>query len=190
MLVRTCREFRAAITAKYRPADNSQLKMSFLLVRASAIFEAASRAQLAAISYVKSPHLGLADLRLLPAHLVPRVGLQERQDVPNTGMDSLAALYGAGKISIPSFSSNHLDVVAGSLGVGLKELLRADLDGDGIEEILVHRIIYAVKGTFRNYQIGLLRRAEPGARFSFEDWPPNDGWGDAQMDLHVARATR
>jgi hypothetical protein len=47
MEVRTCREFRAATAAKYRPADNTQLKMSVFLMRASTLLEAVSRARLA-----------------------------------------------------------------------------------------------------------------------------------------------
>jgi hypothetical protein len=190
MVVKTCREFRAATAANYRPLDNSNLKMSLPLMRASAVLEAASCARLAAISYVKSPHVGLADLRLLPAYLVPRVHSGERQGGGDLFTDSIQALLSAEEASIVSFSSSHLGVISGDFGTSLQELLRADLDGDGIEEILIQRIIYAVAGTFRHYGVGLLRRPEPDVPFSFEDWAPNKNWARVQRDTHIARITR
>jgi hypothetical protein len=190
MEVRTCREFRAAIAAKYYPSDNTQLKMAFFLMRASALLEAASRARLAAISYIKSPHTGVADLHLLPANLLPWVSEEQMQDIANLSTYSFQSLLSANTISILSVSSYHVDVVIGDLGTSLQELLRADFDGDGIEEILVQRIIYATGGTFRDYGIGLLRRPEADVQFNFEYWTPNDDWVRAQRGTHIARIMR
>jgi hypothetical protein len=190
MVVKTCREFRAATAANYRPSDNSNLKMSLPLMRASALLEAASCARLAAISYVKSPHVGLADLRLLPAYLVPGVRSGESEGGGDLFADSIQALLYAKKVSVASFSSSHLGVISGDFGTSLQELLRADLDGDGIEEILIQRIIYAVGGTFRHYEVGLLRRPEPDVPFSFEDWAPNENWTRSQGDAQIARIMR
>lgn len=190
MAIRTCREFRAAISAKFYPSDNTQLKMSLPLMRASALLEAASRARLAAISYIKSPHVGVADLYLLPAYLLPRVGDEQKQDGESLSSSSLQSFLSAKKISILSVSSDQLSVVIGDIGMLLQELLRADLDGDGIEEILVQRTIYATQGTFRAYEIGLLRRPEPDVGLTFGDWAQNGDWARAQREIHIARIMR
>jgi hypothetical protein len=49
----------------------------------------------------------------------------------------------------------------------LKELLRADIDGDGIEEILIQYYTYAVGGTFGYGFVGTLHRSGPDAMFEF-----------------------
>jgi len=190
MVVRTCREYRAAIAACFYPSDNTQLKMSLPLMRASALLEAASCAQIAALSYIKSPHIGVADLHLLPAYLLPQICDEQKRDIANLSTSSFQSLLSSNKISILSVSSNHVSVVIGDFGTHLQELLRADLDGDGIEEILVQRIIYATGGTFRAYGIGLLRRPEADVPLSFEDWAQNGDWVRAQRDTHIARIMR
>ena len=153
--------------------------------------EAASRARLAAISYIKSPHVGVADLYLLPAYLLPRVGDEQKQDGESLSSSSLQSFLSAEKISILSVSSDQLSVVIGDIGMLLQELLRADLDGDGIEEIfLVQRTIYATQGTFRAYEIGLLRRPEPDVGLTFGDWAQNGDSGSRQREIHIARIMR
>jgi 5-methylcytosine-specific restriction endonuclease McrA len=190
IVVRTCREFRVAMAAKYRPADNTQLKMSFFLMRASALIEAASRARLAAVSYLNSPHVGLADLDFLPGFMLPWVSDEQKRRVEELSISSLQSLLSAGEISIRSISSNHLDVSIGGLGVSLRELIRADLDGDGNEEVLVQHTVYAVQGTFRHYTFGLLRRYEPDGRFSYEDWSATEESAQVQREFHLERASR
>jgi hypothetical protein len=190
MVVRTCREFRAAIAALFRPADNMQLRMSLFLMRASALLEAASRARLATVSYINSPHVGLADLDLLPGYLLPWVSDEQKQRIEELSTSSLLSLLSAGEISIRSISSNHLDIVVGDLGVSLQELIRADLDADGNEEILAQHTIYATQGTFRHYTIGLLRRFEPDGRLAYEDWSATDDWTQVQREFHLERAMR
>ena len=69
--IRTCREYKSAIAAGYYPSDNMELKISFTLETASAVLEAASRAKLAPVSYIRTPRLGVTNLNLLPVLVAP-----------------------------------------------------------------------------------------------------------------------
>jgi hypothetical protein len=69
--IRTCREYKSAITAGYYPSNNLELRFSYTLATASAVLEAASRAKLATTSYLRSPRLGVTSLNLLPGKLAP-----------------------------------------------------------------------------------------------------------------------
>lgn len=148
--VRTCREYRTAVSSGFYPSDNTQLKMSFLLVTASAILEAAARAKLAAVSHFRS--------------LRKSVMGADKEDPQLTKPDGLE--------------------------LSLTELMRADFDGDGIEEILVLQRIYATAGTFRALEIGLLRKAHPQSEIEYSTWSVDANWAQAQRKLHMERMTK
>lgn len=169
ILVRTCREYRAAVEAGFYPSNNQELRLSSLLMRASAALEAASRARIASVSYIDSPHIGVADLHLLPANLLPWFS-DEHKDAIESLCGSLQTLLDENKIFIRSVSSNHVNLLFDGAGTIIEELLRADLDGDGVQEILVQRNTYLVSGTLRGYAIGILSRPAPDALLSYQRW--------------------
>jgi hypothetical protein len=146
--VRTCREYRTAVSSGFYPCDNTQLKMSFLLVTASAILEAAARARLAAVSYFGPKRKKVTDAD------------REDSQAPESG----------------------------GLELSLTELMRADFDGDGIEEILVLQRIYATAGTFRALEIGLLHKPHAHSEIEYSTWDVDANWAQAQKKLHMERA--
>ncbi len=172
MVIRTCREYRAARTAGYYARTTLAMKMEAFVSVANAVLEAASGAQLPAISYFRSPHAGVADLNLLPAGVLPAISPDGATRIASLGNATLRDLALSGEVSIIDVSSNRLNVAFEGLGMVLKELLRADLDGDGVEEILVQYYIYAIGGTLGISSIGLLRRSGPEALMNYESWAP------------------
>jgi hypothetical protein len=148
------------------------MKMEAFVGAADAVLEAASRAQIPAISYLKSPHVGVADLNLLAAAVLPAISPDGQAMIEALGKVSLRDLALSNKITIIDVSSTRLNVAFEGLGVVLKELLRADLDGDGAEEILVQYYTYAIGGTLGVSSIGLLRRSSSEALLEYESWPP------------------
>jgi hypothetical protein len=143
--IRTCREYRTAVSSGFYPTDNTQLKMSFLLVTASAILEAASRAKLAAVSYIG----------------------HKREKVRQVGQE---------------------DPDSGGFDLSLTELIRADFDGDGIEEVLVLQRIWATGGSFRAVEVGLLRRPTADSKIEYSTWDLDANWAEAQQKVFRDRA--
>ena len=173
MVIRTCREYRAAKSAKYYAPTTFAMKMEAFVSAADAVLEAASRAQIPAISYLKSPHVGVADLNLLPATILPAISPDGQAMIDDLGKVSLRDLALSNKIAVIDVSSTRLNVAFEGLGMVLKELLRADLDGDGAEEILVQDYTYAIGGSLGVSSIDLLRRSSSEAPLEYESWPPD-----------------
>jgi len=168
MIIHTCREYRIAIATGYYPSTNFAIKMTAFLDAANAIIDAASNAQVASISYVRNPRVGVADLRLLPKEVLPYIGLDWNTELKSLQAHSLAELASKGELRIISISSSKMHFEWNGAGAVLTELLRADLDGDDIEEVLVQIYTYAVGGTFGYSYVGALRRGGPDDMFSFE----------------------
>jgi hypothetical protein len=138
-----------------------------LLKAADAIMDAVARAQVASVSYVSNPHVGVADLQLLSRHVLPCFGPDLERLIAEVTESSLEELARARKLSIIDVSSTRLQFEWEGMGAVLKELLRADLDGDSVEELLIEHYTYAVGGTRGYGSVGVLRRLGPDAMFDY-----------------------
>jgi hypothetical protein len=186
--VRTCREYKSAITAGCYPSDNTELKVSFILATASAVLEAASCAKLAPISYIRSPRLGVTNLNLLPGKLAPTWRLDGSEIISVSDADSIQTLFEKGSIRTQILSDVRVTIECKDHGVTLTELMRADFDYDGVEEILVQMHFYINGATFRALSIGLLHRRGLDSMFEYQSWDAD--WPRAQSRHQIARVMR
>jgi hypothetical protein len=184
----TCRKFKSAINAGYFPSNNMEKKISFTLATASAVLEAASCAKLAPISYIRSPRLGVTNLNLFPTKLAPTKRLDRSEIISVSDVDSIQSLLEKGYISVEISSDSRVTIECEDQGVILTELMRADFDYDGVEEILVQEHFYIKGGTFRAHNICLLRRRYLDSMFEFQLWDAD--WSRAQSRYEIARAMR
>jgi len=186
--VSTCREYKAAIAASYYPSDNLNLKISFALATTSAILEAASRARLATISYIRSPRSGITDFGLLPATLAP-IRHSHRSDLASLSESAtIKDLIKAGTISASILSETQIGMECDGHGIIMTELMRADFDDDGVEEILLEIRYYIKLGTFRQLSIGLLHKRDAESPFDYRLW--NAEIEMAQHRHQIARIMR
>jgi hypothetical protein len=167
MTVRTCREYRAARASGYNAPTTFAMKMEAFLSSADAILDATSRAQVPSLSYVSNPSVGVADLQLLPKNVLPTIGPDHDRRIAEVTEPSLRELARAGKLRVVDVSSSRLLFEWEGAGAMLSELLRADLDGDGIEEILIQHYTYAIGGTFGYGTVGILHRAGQDVMFEY-----------------------
>ena len=143
------------------------MKMEGFVSAASAVLDAVANARIPFNSYVRDPRCGVADLELLPKDVLPWIDPDEGPRIKALGNVSLRELAQEDKITIADVSSTRLALEYKGCGAVLKELLRADLDRDGLEEILIQYYIYAIGGSFGASFIGVLRRSSPDAMFEF-----------------------
>jgi hypothetical protein len=170
MAVRTCREYRAARQAGYFPDTNFGIKMESYLSTVDGVLRAIEMAKVALASYIREPYLGVADIALLPTSLLPSFSPDEDRQNGDFSAQSLAELCHDGRIKITDVGSRTLRFHWGYDGAILTELLRADFDGDGLEEVLVQNYWYATEGTLGYGSIGILRRTGPDSIFEYDDW--------------------
>lgn len=184
----TCREYKAAIKAGFYPSDNTNLKISFALATTSAILEAASRARLAPISHIRSPRHSVTNFSLLPAILAPTKRLDRSDIVSQSGCSTIQDLVEAGSISTRILTDTSVEIECQDHGVILTELMRADFNDDGVEEILIKAHSYIKFATFRSLSIGLLQKKDAVSLFKYQPW--DTGNEMAQHRHQIARIMR
>jgi hypothetical protein len=160
MTVRTCREYRAALAAGFYAKTTYDIKSEAFLKTANAILAAAVSVRVPLVSYIREPHRGVADLGLLPSSILPCVSPDDEVEIEKMKGLSLADLLGNGEIKILSISSDELSL-EWNRGLMLREVCRADFDGDGVEDILCECYCWATEGTLGfGWTIILARRDE------------------------------
>jgi hypothetical protein len=186
--IRTCRKYKSAITAGYYPSNNAENRTSFILATATAVLEAASRAKLAPISYIRSPLLGVTNLNLLPGLLAPTRRHDRSEIISVSDTDSIQTLIEKGSINAQISSDARITIECESQGVTLTELMRADFDNDGVEEILVQMHFYISGASFRALGIGLLRKRNLDSMFEYQSWDAD--LSRSQRSHQIARIMR
>ena len=106
----------------------------------------------------------------------------------NSDASTIQELLDARDITVQIHSDTVVSIEVEDQGVALTELMRADFDDDGVEEILVKKHFYVKLGTLRSLSIGLLRKRDLNSIFEYESW---DSATDlAQLRHQIARAMR
>ena len=146
MTVRTCREYRAALDAGFYAKTTYDIKSEAFLKATNAILNAAKSVRIPLISFIRQPYRGVADLELLPASALPRVSPDDEEAIAQMQNLSFSDLLGRGEITILRVSSSELSL-EWHWGLMLREICRADFDGDGIEDILCEGYCWATGGT-------------------------------------------
>ena len=154
--VRTCKEYNEAIQSGYYALTNFDIKMSTFFEHQCELLNAIKTAKVPECSFIDNPRVGVVDLQLLPFSLFSLLG-----DVPD--VDDTTATYQSkvddGTINIKRIKQNMVCVEEKEgMGQQLIEVLRADFNGDGLEEIMLFEYCYATHGTFGAGRIRILSR--------------------------------
>jgi hypothetical protein len=170
-VVRTLREYRQAIADHYFASSSFAMAMEALyFCRPLTLLNLVSVARYPELSYMTSPHLGLCDLDRLPATLLFVI---EEMTYDEAFADQQAALagfsiqdlVGRGEARVQAVSSMYLRVDYAGSTTFLMELMRADTNEDGIEELVVHRATGPNDGTYRAARILALAITAAGENF-------------------------
>ena len=146
--VRTCREYSDALKEGFFALDNATIKMSSIFETSLGVLYALEHSQPAARSFIRDPRIGLCDLQFMSSGLAMIVEAQtDKERSPITECKTLGELREQGYLEILEVSSLSLVFECDGFIVSLFEILRADLDGDDIDEILVAYHFRAVGGT-------------------------------------------
>ncbi len=163
IFVRTCREYEVAYKRDYLPASNAVLKMSVSLHQRCELLKSLSSATMPQQSFISNPKVGVVDLNLLPFSLFPWIGEEsERMDLEATYQSKVYK----GELVVTGVSQNSLEIVAPrDMGQCLKEVVRADFNGDGIEDMLLFEYRFATEGTLGYGGTWILTRKSADGKF-------------------------
>lgn len=169
--VRTCREWAEARAAGYYALTTYGIKEEAFFKRAYSLIQAFSRASAAESTFVDVSQAGLDSLDLLPASLLPALS---RDDVRAlAALDakgvSIGELVRSEEVHVDDSSRNHLSLRYAHMGKAFWASLRADLNSDGIEDVLVSTYEWAPGGTFGAGHVTVLTRRTADGKFETVD---------------------
>jgi hypothetical protein len=117
------------------------------------------------------PRIGLADISLVPAALL--FVTEEMTSDPNFAGQrarlegkSIQNLVSTGEASVTSVGSDLLAVEYDYGRTFMLEMMRADMNGDGIQDMLIHRGVGVIGGTYRSGSVMILTRLAQDEMFS------------------------
>jgi hypothetical protein len=166
LTVSTFRQFEEAKRNEYFAESTWSMNMAYqYFIGPLDLLRILRASRYAEKSFVRNPYLGLSDLALLPATLL-WVTEDMTSDAAFRGQrDQLRGLtikdmLGRGA-QIDDVGSRLLAIHYDGGRTYLLELLRADVNGDEVEEIVLHRGCGPLGGTYRQASlVGLVRRSD------------------------------
>jgi hypothetical protein len=166
--IRTTREYRDAIAQGFVPTCNATAGFATFFDLPLAVFTAMERAQPAPISFIREPRTGIIDLKYMPVSMLP-LGETSRED---GGCKTLEEVQSNGKLKVISSTSHSLHIEYEHFSRMIVEIMRADLNEDGIEDILVYARDSSLQGTYKNGGTFILTRRAADAPFErLSSWP-------------------
>jgi 5-methylcytosine-specific restriction endonuclease McrA len=166
--IRTTREHRDAITQGFVPTCNAMVKMATLFDLPLAVFTAMERAQPARISFIREPRTGIIDLKHMPVSMLPKGQISQEDGHCKT----LEEIQSNGNLKVVSCTSHSLHIEYAFFSRIIVEMMRADLNEDGIEDILVYWYDSSLQGTYGDGGTFVLTRRTADAPFErLSSWP-------------------
>lgn len=169
--VTTCVQWAKQRLAGFFPCTAYAIKQETFFANVYAVATAISIGQPAERSYLRGPYIDLSRLDLLPVDLLPRLSLDDSDDIARWAEQGLtleeiilngeAKLCQAGPRGIKFWFRNMYSHVV--------ELLRTDLDADGTEDMLVKTYARSEGGTHGAGGIAVLSRLDSTSKLQYRN---------------------
>lgn len=157
--VKTLRSYRDAVRSGFFAANSYGMAMeSRYFTRPLELLAVIAAAKYPETSYMSSPFVGLCDLDRLPATLL-FVTEEMTSDPAFAGQrgalegKTIQDLVADGDARVRSISSQHIQIEHNGGLTFLMELMRADINDDGLEELVIHRGVGPIHGTHRSASV-------------------------------------
>lgn len=145
----SCREWAEAIQDGFYALTSYDIKEEFFFKRVYALVTALAKAKPADLCFISDLKVSIANFDLLPITVLPALSNEEWQELQSYTSQGLGItdLIKKGDVKIISCSPLSLTLHYNYMGLYLTEILRADLNGNGVEDILVGCYEWALQGT-------------------------------------------
>ncbi len=178
--VRTCREYDSAMESGYYADTGFEVKMSVWFKFQCGLLNALETAEIPRESFISDLKVGVINLELLrfaifPYNLADILDWEEARDMKTTYQD----MVDAEELRVKSADKHILRVEDEGMAQTMEEVVRADFNNDGIEDILVFEYHRAIGGTLGFGGIIMLTRKSTDGKLE-EVRPPDP----AQSSTH------
>jgi hypothetical protein len=150
IVVYTCREWAEAVRDGYYALTTLTIKEESLFKKTYALIAALAQAKPPKHKFISGSSVSIANFDLLPVAILPSLsgdGVEELQRLELEGV-TISDLIAQERVRIISSSPLALTLHYDGMGLHLNEILRADLNDDGIEDLLIGAYEWALGGTF------------------------------------------
>jgi hypothetical protein len=163
-LVRTCREYDAALSEGFFAYTNVDIKMSTWFEHQCGLLKALESASLPTTTFIADPRVSILDLNLMPFSFFPQFGEADANPEEN---ETYQAKVDDGSLVIKRIGNNLLQIQEPEgMGQQLIEVARADFNGDGVEDILLFEYCYATHGTLGYGGVRVITRLTAEGKFT------------------------
>lgn len=164
--VRTCREYDTGLNSGYSPANNMERKLASFFKYPCALLNALEIASVAEESFITDPEVGIANLELLPFSVFPYIGeYKSRQEFAKDLQTTYQQKLETGELVVREKSEHVLEIEYNGMVQSLQEIVRADFNNDGLEDVLVDEGHWVTQGTYSAYGIIVLTRKSMTGKF-------------------------
>lgn len=164
--VRTCREYDTGLNLGYSPANNMERKLASFFKYPCALLNALEIASVAEESFITDAEVGIANLELLPFSVFPYIGeSKSRQEFAKDLQTTYQQKLETGELVVREKSEHVLKIEYNGMVQSLQEIVRADFNNDGLEDVLVDEGHWVTQGTYSAYGIIVLTRKSMTGKF-------------------------
>ena len=163
--VRTCKEYDDALLAGYAPDGTWEIGVASYFKYSCGTLNLLQKATRHKRSFLPTRNQELFDLKLLPLKLFPIVSDYEQtygRDIENETYHDQAE---KGELEVIEKTPHKFVCKDDGSKQRLTEVVRADFNGDGTEDILFQEWVAAIGGTHRTYNLIILTRKSSEAKY-------------------------
>ena len=162
LMVRTCREYDAALSAGYRPGTTADIMLAAWFKYPCGTLQLLKRATRPKRSFLSQD---LFDLKLLPLKLFPVMTDYEQTYGRDIEGETFYDQVEKGELEVIENTAHRFECKSLGSEYSLTEVARADFNGDGTEDILFRERDAAIGGTLRVYNLLILTRKSNEAKY-------------------------
>ena len=164
--VRTCREYDEARKKGYYPISTFDITMAMFFKKPCGLLNALAKASLPRESFISDAEVGIVNLELLSYSVFPYLGeAKSPQEAKKDSETTYQQKIETGELVVIEKAKHVLRIQEDDMVQSLREMVRADFNNDGIEDILLFEYHWVTKGTLRFGGIIVLTRKSMNGKF-------------------------
>ncbi|HEY5590348.1 MAG TPA: HNH endonuclease signature motif containing protein [Paludibacter sp.] len=164
--VKNCKDYFYYIDKEYYPYTNYSIKTCAFFERTCGLIQALKQATIPSFSYITDSKVSINNFELLPLKLFPSFSPDTSELIDSLPNLTFKDLIEDGNICIIEQFENGFRIEYSGQGLIMIELLRADLNNDNIEDILIYCYTYAIEGSMGFGFTEIISRLTNESKFS------------------------
>lgn len=163
--VRNCEEYFHYKNKGYYAYTTYSMKMSAFFERTCGLIKALKEASIPTFNYISDSNASINNFELLPLSLFKSFSPDTSELVESLTESTFQDWIEDGNFKVIEQFENGFHIVHSGEGLVMIELLRADINKDNIEDILIYCYSYATEGTLGYGYTNIISRLESESKF-------------------------